>query len=329
MQSVGVLLFNIFLLIIEVVQLVLKSCWYTIESLYQNFVPPAAKSVRNEIVLITGGGHGLGKELALRFARLGAIIVIWDVNQIGSETVAKEIKEFNGKAYVYHCDVSNEKCVEETSDKVKRDVGQVSILINNAGMVNCRELLHLSCQQIRRTLEVNTLSHFWTIREFLPEMIKKEKGHIVAISSLAGLLGTTNLTDYCASKFAVNGLMSSLGDELYYKKKGMIQLTTICPAVFNTGFAPLPPIRFSSLLPVLNVTEVADKVVDGILRNRRLIVIPGWLDFWTRLMKLFPWKALQLFGVSLNYRIEPSRRQSTTNKEWKIRAKNTHPPRIS
>ncbi|XP_023231714.1 17-beta-hydroxysteroid dehydrogenase 13-like isoform X2 [Centruroides sculpturatus] len=246
---------------------------------------------------------------------------------VGTEAVVQEIKEFNGKAFAYHCDVSNEKCVEETSEKVKKDVGQVSILINNAGMVNCRELLHLSCQQIRRTLEVNTLAHFWTIRAFLPEMIKKEKGHIVAISSLAGLLGSTNLTDYCASKFAVNGLMSSLGEELYYKKKNMISLTTVCPAVINTGFAPLPPVRFSSLLPVLNVTEVADKVVDGILRNRRLIVLPGWLDFWTRLMRLFPWKALQLFGVSLNYRIEPVRQSKT--KVWKIQAKNNHPPRIS
>ncbi|XP_067125530.1 short-chain dehydrogenase/reductase family 16C member 6-like [Centruroides vittatus] len=289
-QSIGVLLLNIFLLIIEVVQLVLKSFWYSIESLYENFVPPTAKSVRDDIVLITGGGHGLGKELALRFARLGAIIVLWDVNQVGTEAVVQEIKELNGKAFAYHCDVSNEKCVEETSEKVKKDVGQVSILINNAGMVNCRELLHLSCQQIRRTLEVNTLAHFWTIRAFLPEMIRKEKGHIVAISSLAGLLGSTNLTDYCASKFAVNGLMSSLGEELYYKKKNVISLTTVCPAVINTGFAPLPPVRFSSLLPVLNVTEVADKVVDGILRNRRLIVLPGWLDFWTRLMRLFPWK---------------------------------------
>lgn len=330
-KPIGVIIFNIFLLIVEFTQLFLKSLWFTLQSIYYAIVPPNRKCVFGETVLVTGAAHGLGRELALRFARLGATVVLWDVNQVGCDSVVKEIRALNGKAYAYHCDVSNEKCVEENSEKVKRDVGNINILVNNAGMVHCKELLRLSCQQIRRTMEVNTLSHFWTIREFLPDMLRNEHGHIVAIASLAGLIGSINLTDYCASKFAILGLMSSLGEELHNKQKDSILLTTVCPAVINTGFAPLPPIRFSSVLPVLKLEQVADVIMDGILRNRRLVVIPSWVDIFTRIMRLLPWKVIQLCGETLNYRLEPNHPPvaNMTKRKRYIHVKHEQPPGIS
>ena len=87
---------------------------------------------------------------------------------------------------------------------------------------------------MKKTLEVNTLSHLYTIREFLPDMISKNKGHIKTISSLAGICGVPGLSDYCASKFGAFAIDESLRFEI--KKHGYnINTTCICPYYINTG----------------------------------------------------------------------------------------------
>ena len=88
------------------------------------------------------------------------------------------------------------------------------MLINNAGVVSAENILNLTDQMIERTIAVNTTSHFYTIKEFLPGMIAKKRGHIVTISSMAGIAGVSKLTDYCASKHGAVGLDASLRFEL-------------------------------------------------------------------------------------------------------------------
>lgn len=84
-----------------------------------------------------------------------------------------------------------------------------------AGIVTGKSLFDSSEAAIKRVMDVNTTAHFWTIREFVPAMIKRNSGSVIAVSSMAGMTGTANLNDYCASKYAVVGLMESLEGQLY------------------------------------------------------------------------------------------------------------------
>lgn len=96
----------------------------------------------------------------------------------------------------YQCDITDEASIARLAEQVERDLGEVDILVNNAGIVNCVPFEAMTSAQIRKTFEVNTFAHFWTMRQFLPSMKRRRSGHIVAVSSIAGLLGTANLTDY-------------------------------------------------------------------------------------------------------------------------------------
>ena len=99
------------------------------------------------------------------------------------------------------CDVSDLNSVKESARIAKEKFGPVTILINNAGIVSGKSILELSDFMMKKTLEVNTLSHLYTIREFLPDMIALNKGHVVSIASIAGVVGLPKGSDYSASKF--------------------------------------------------------------------------------------------------------------------------------
>lgn len=101
-----------------------------------------------------------------------------------------------------------------------KEIGDVTILINNAGIMPQHEMLKHSEAEIRKMFEINTISHYWMFQAFLPKMIEKNHGHIVALSSIAGIVGLNNLVPYCGSKFAVRGHMESLSEELRVNSNG-------------------------------------------------------------------------------------------------------------
>ncbi|GFQ71982.1 hypothetical protein TNCT_610921 [Trichonephila clavata] len=153
--------------------------------------------------------------------------------------VAEEIQQDGGTAFWFVCDVTSEDDVNAKARLVEQKAGEVTILINNAGIMQNLPMLELSSAIIKKTIEVNLLSHFWTIRAFLPNMEKNNHGHIVGISSCAGLVGHVNQIDYSASKHGVVGMMEALSEELRLKGSS-IKFTTICPLTVNTGLNQNP-----------------------------------------------------------------------------------------
>jgi len=117
---------------------------------------------------------------------------------------------------------------------------------------------------IEKTIAVNTISHHYTVREFLPGMLEKNKGHIVTIASIAGHFGVNGLADYCASKFGAVGFDESLRMELKSLKSN-IKTTCICPFYINTGMFDGVKTRFSWILPILNEKWASWRIVTGIL----------------------------------------------------------------
>lgn len=116
------------------------------------------------------------------------------------------------------------------------------MLILNLGIVSGATLLDIPDEKIIKTMEVNAISNFWTVKSFLPEMMKANHGHVVTISSMAGLMGNHYLTDYSASKFASIGFHEALSIELQMGGYDGINKTLVCPWYIATGmFAGVSP----------------------------------------------------------------------------------------
>ncbi|XP_011692672.1 PREDICTED: short-chain dehydrogenase/reductase family 16C member 6-like isoform X3 [Wasmannia auropunctata] len=294
-QATMVKAYNGALILADVLLLILKLLYYICESVYKFFVPAEEKSVAGEIVLITGTGHGIGKELALRYASLGATVVCWDVNQETNEETVNEIKKTGtAAAYAYQCDVSKRENVFSVAERVKREVGDVTILVNNAGIMPCHAFLDHTVDEIRRIFDINVLAHFWMLQAFLPSMIEKNHGHVVALSSLAGIGGLPNLVPYCASKFAVRGLMESISEELRTASKGksLVKFTTIYPYMVDTGLCKKPKVRFPDAMPLVKPGYAVSEIIKAQRRNYRERSVPSaWLSV-NNITRLFPDNAI-------------------------------------
>jgi all-trans-retinol dehydrogenase (NAD+) len=240
----------------------------------------------NKITLITGGACGLGRLIALKMAARGSHVVVLDIAADSLAAVADELTEAGYKATTYLCDVSRREMVDDTVDKVRNEVGMVDILINNAGVVSGKSFLECSEEQIKRTMAVNILAHFWTVKAFLPDMIKSNSGHIVTIASAAGIVGSAGLIDYSASKFAAFGFDEALRAELK-KQKLDIQTTVVCPYYIGSDMFAGVKTRFPFLLPILDAEDVSERLVNAIARKKRRLIMPP-LVYITWLFRLLP-----------------------------------------
>ncbi|XP_029035491.1 estradiol 17-beta-dehydrogenase 11 [Osmia bicornis bicornis] len=262
---------------------------YISEALILTFIPRRyrAKSIKGEVALITGGAGGIGKLMAIKLAKLGAHVVIWDINRTGLEDTVQEIRQNGGKCSSYYCDITKREEVYRIAKTVQIEVGPVTLLINNAGYVHGKTLWDLPDDEIERTYRVNILSHYWITKAFMRDMMKNNHGHIVTVASVAGLLGTYNCTDYSATKSAAIGYHESLFSELRAHGYNGIHATLVCPYFINTGmFHGVKP----RLMPMLEPEYVAEEVVSGILVNQINVVLPGTVRYLLPLKCLLPAK---------------------------------------
>ncbi|KAF2898500.1 hypothetical protein ILUMI_07671 [Ignelater luminosus] len=291
----------------EVILFLLKFWFLVGQAFVRLFIPIPPKSVKGEIVLITGAGNGIGRELAFQYASQGATVVGWDINEKGNlETVAEIAKLGYPKAYAYVCNVAKREEVMEVAKKVQKDVGDVTILINNAGIMPCHPFFDHTTEEIHRIMDINVMAHFWTLQAFLPAMVQNNHGHIVAISSVAGLMGVKNLTPYCASKFAVRGMMEALYQDLHTDQKCQIKTTCIYPFAVHTGLFDVKNanMKYPKLTPVLKPKDVAKNIMNAQRRDVFETTIPRHMLSVSYCMKLFPVKALMALNEFFDSYIE-------------------------
>ncbi|RWS13213.1 epidermal retinol dehydrogenase 2-like protein [Dinothrombium tinctorium] len=277
-----------------------RALFYWVEAIFLFFIPRRFrfKDVSNDIVLITGGGNGFGQMLAMRFTQLGSTVVLWDIDESNLLKTKNAIRKFGGLCYCYTCDVSNRSNVYSTAKKVKEEVGDVTILINNAGIVFGKPFFELDDENIVKIFNVNTLSHFWTCKAFMPSMREKGRGHIVSVASLAGLTASPNLTDYSATKFASVGFQESLWLETYFNNYENINFTTVCPFYMNTAlFSGVS----SEIIGILDPEYAAEEVIKAILTNQNIVIVPRFFYILYALKSFLPSKTLlalyDFFGV--------------------------------
>ncbi|EDM11622.1 similar to short chain dehydrogenase reductase 9 (predicted) [Rattus norvegicus] len=277
-----------------------KFLYYFLESLVFKVIPKRRKDVSGEIVLITGAGSGLGRLLAMHFANHGATLVLWDINQEGNMETYKLVKQKGDvKVFAYKCDCSNRTEVYRVADQVREEVGDVTILINNAGIVTGKSFLDTPDHLVEKSFLVNAISHFWICKTFLPAMINANHGHLVCISSIAGVVGINGLSDYSSSKFAAFGLAESLFLELTMVRKTNIKSTIVCPYFIKTGMFEGCKTKYPLLLPLLEQEFVAQKIFHAILEDQVYLLIPKFAYFTLFLKQLISPKMMIALGEYL------------------------------
>ena len=275
--------------LLDLLLLTLKLLYSYLEELYRQLVPRKEKDVRGEVAVVTGAGHGIGRQLALKLSKLGVRVACWDINLAGARDTLASLEQLGGEGLALEVDVADREAVRRAALETRTQMGEVTLLFNNAGIMPCKPFMQYSQREVEKIFDVNVYSQFWTVQEYLPRMINLNKGHIISLSSMAGITGTPNLVPYCATKFAVKGLMDALFLELRASSATTnIHLTTIHPFVVDTGLAQKPRSRFQSLIPFTAPEVAADKIVAAMRRNLEYEFIPGWLCFVSAVTKMIP-----------------------------------------
>uniref|UniRef100_A0A2K6K8B6 17beta-estradiol 17-dehydrogenase n=1 Tax=Rhinopithecus bieti TaxID=61621 RepID=A0A2K6K8B6_RHIBE len=276
-------------IILEILLLLITIICSYLELLVKFFIPRRRKSVAGEIVFITGAGHGIGRQTAYEFAKRQSILVLWDINKRGVEETAAECRKLGVTAHAYVVDCSNREEIYRALNQVKKEVGDVTIVVNNAGTVYPADLRSTKDEEITKTFEVNILGHFWITKALLPSMIERNHGHIVTVASVCGHEVIPYLIPYCSSKFAAVGFHRGLTSELQALGKTGIKTSCLCPVL---------------LWPVLETDEVVRSLIDGILTNKKMIFVPSYINIFLILQKFLPERASAFLNRMQNIQFE-------------------------
>lgn len=223
-------------------------------------------------MVITGGGSGIGRLVALGAARKGAHVVVWDRDAVAARAVADEIGEEGGRGSVVVVDLADADAIELAAAETLM-LGPVDVLVNNAGVVSGRPLTELTAAQIELTMRVNAIAPMLVTRALLPAMRDAGRGRIVTVASAAGFIGVAGQTDYAASKFAAVGFMESLRAEL--RKQGSpVTALTVAPFYIDTGMFDGVSTKVPALLPILSQARVATQILGAIESRRALLALP-------------------------------------------------------
>jgi NAD(P)-dependent dehydrogenase (short-subunit alcohol dehydrogenase family) len=237
-------------------------------------------------VLVTGGGSGLGRAIALRFARAGAGLALLDVDDRGLGSTREEILALGGRCLVAHCDVTNPADCAAAVASASTGLGRLDVVVNNAGITHRSAFAATDPAVLRRVVEVNLFGAVNVTRAALP-YLQRSRGLIVAISSVAGFSPLIARTGYAASKHAMHGFFESLRTEV---AADGVDVMMVCPSFVATGIdrnalgADGRPAVHAQLTVGgrLMPEAVAERVYDGATRGKRLLLIGGtaWQAWW-------------------------------------------------
>ena len=158
------------------------------------------------VVVVTGGGRGIGKAIALRFAREGAEVAVVDANGESASATADELRRLGRRSVGKHVDVSDCSMVNRAVSEIAAEFGRIDVLVNNAGIEKRAAFLDITPEDWERQLAVNLSGTFYCTQAAAREMAKRRYGRIVNLASVAGLIGPIDLAAYGASKAGVIGL---------------------------------------------------------------------------------------------------------------------------
>lgn len=230
------------------------------------------KSFKNKVVVITGAGSGMGRAYALAFAKEGAKLALNDFNQKSLEETKAILTSKNYKdVYIQAFNVADKNAMHSFAESVKDFFGNAHIIINNAGIEGkCKPVFDMTIEDIDSIMQVNFYGVVNGTLAFLPQLVENNEGAIVNVSSIFGLVGIPNFSDYCASKFAVRGFTESLMAELH---ESPITVHCVHPGGIKTNITHINENqKFDDKYLSTSPDDIANYLVKAIQRNQAKIV---------------------------------------------------------
>lgn len=241
------------------------------------------RELRGQTVLITGGSRGLGLALAEEFARFGAKIAICARDEQELARARQQLEDLGAVVCAVPCDVSKPEQVDNMIGSVSRNMGNIDVLVNNAGVISVGPVLSQELKDFQEAMDVMFWGTVHPTLAVLPQMLARGKGRIVNISSIGGKVSVPHLIPYGCAKFAVTGFSEGLHAEL---KRFGIHVLTVVPGLMRTGShlnaqfkgqheAEFGWFAVSGTNPLASISaeRAAQKIVNATCSNRAELVI--------------------------------------------------------
>lgn len=227
------------------------------------------ESIYGKNALITGGGRGIGKAIAIALAKEGVNVGISGQNEETLKATVEEIKALGVKAGYAVFDVANYSAVQSGVSKLVDELGKFDILVNNAGIAAFGSVVDMEVDTWKRIVEVNLFGTYHVTKEVLPQLIEKNQGDIINIASTAGLNGAATTSSYSASKFGVIGLSDSVMREV---RKNNIRVSTLMPSTVASDMSKELGLTDGNPENVLQPEDFAELIVAHLKLPRRALL---------------------------------------------------------
>ncbi|KAF1831532.1 NAD(P)-binding protein [Decorospora gaudefroyi] len=243
---------------------------------------------KREVAVVTGGSAGIGACVVKKLASHGIRVAVLDVSPLSEAFTQDERTVIR----YYKCDIASRDDIHQAAEAIRSDLGPPSILINNAGIGNAWTVLDIPPAYLKRMLDINLLSHWSTVQEFLPDMLAKKKGHIMGVASLASFVTLAGAVDYSCTKAALLAFHEGLAQELKHRYNcPQIQTSIVHPNWTRSAITSHPAIAAGlkrigvKLLEPEHVAEAMVKQITAV-KSGQLILGP-WLSPKLRALPLW------------------------------------------
>lgn len=264
--------------------------------------PPRMKSLKNEVAVIVGSSRGVGREIAIQLAEQGAVPICLDFNEPDNKALVKSLRDRGYEAFGYTCDVTDKEQVHKTIDFIDREVGDITMYLHCCGVPSPRSLV-TEPPPIQDTMAISIVSHFNLLDQILPKMKRNEYGHIVFLTSVAGLSCINTHMPLAVTQFAVQGLFESLVEDLRISKfQDTIHATLvhIYPFIVTESLEHDIRLRIPSYFGTLRAEKAAAEILKGVRRNQMEMSIPKYYLLMGNFLRMFPKKATFLLRELLD-----------------------------
>lgn len=256
----------------------------------------------DKVVAVTGAAGGIGRALAVEFAKLGAHLAISDVNEQGLDETAAMVRTYDVHALCTTLDVSERQAVYAWAGEVVEHFGKANIIVNNAGVACTASVDDLSYEDFEWLMGINFWGVVYGTKAFLPHLRASGDGHVVNISSVFGIVAQPSQSAYNAAKFAVRGFTESLRAELEYEEAS-VSATSVHPGGVKTGIARAGRFadagalerspdqiveEFEKKLARLSPEDAALQIIDAVRKDKRRVLVGTDAQIIDKLQRLMP-----------------------------------------
>jgi len=248
-------------------------------------------------VLITGGARGIGKEIGRAFGAAGWEVVLTDIDAEALEEARAELAAEGMTAYGYRMDVTDPASIESARAALLEEVGRVTAIVNNAGIVYGGPFLDVPLEKHHLTYRINVEGTVNVTHAFMSQVLDSPKGHLVFLASASGFIGLPNGSTYASSKWAAIGFAESIRAELRQQGVKHVHVTTVCPSYVDTGL--FEGAEAPATTRMLQPAELAAQILEAVEKEQVWLLTPATVKLTPMIRNLLPTPLADAIGSAL------------------------------